>query len=170
MRLRVLEVEGIVTIHPRTGIQFVKPGLELTRSTYQIRGIIEAAAVAVFAETTPTVQIEELILRHKNVLLALESQGLTEELREEIEDLELILHSSIVGSLKNPLVDTAYRRIHNYLRMLRLDRRTTAPLALRSLREHIAILEAARRRRPDEAVAALQAHFNAALQRNMGLY
>ena len=39
--LRVLEVEGILTIHPRSGIQFVKPGLELTKSTYQFRTIIE---------------------------------------------------------------------------------------------------------------------------------
>ena len=28
--LRVLEAEGMLTIHPRSGIQFVKPGLELT--------------------------------------------------------------------------------------------------------------------------------------------
>ena len=41
----------MLTIHPHSGIQFVKPGLELTRSTYQFRGIIEAAAVAVYAET-----------------------------------------------------------------------------------------------------------------------
>src|SRR3954453_1287865 len=39
--LRVLEAEGILTIHPRSGIQFVKPGLELTRSTYQFRSILE---------------------------------------------------------------------------------------------------------------------------------
>ena len=43
---RVLETEGVLTIHPRSGIQFVKPGLELTRSTYQFRSIIERAAVA----------------------------------------------------------------------------------------------------------------------------
>ena len=38
--LRSLEAEGIVTIHPRAGIEFVKPGLELTRATYQFRGIM----------------------------------------------------------------------------------------------------------------------------------
>ena len=57
--LRVLEAEGVLTIHPHTGIQFVKPGLELTRSTYQFRGIIEAAAVAVYAETAPESDIRE---------------------------------------------------------------------------------------------------------------
>ncbi|MEP7239276.1 MAG: GntR family transcriptional regulator [Devosia sp.] len=168
--LRVLEVEGIVTIHPRTGIQFVKPGLELTRSTYELRGIIESAAVAVFAETAPASQIDDLIRTHEDVRLRVEGEGLTDEVRDEMEKLELLLHSSIVGSLHNPLVDTVYRRVHNYLRMLRLDRRMTTPLALRSLREHIAVLEACRARSPVAAVAAIQAHFAAALQRNLGLY
>src|SRR3546814_12348824 len=31
--LRVLEAEGVLTIHPRSGIQFLKPDLELARST-----------------------------------------------------------------------------------------------------------------------------------------
>ena len=52
--LRVLEAEGVLKIHPRSGIEFVKPGLELTRSTYQFRTIIERAAVRMFAETAPS--------------------------------------------------------------------------------------------------------------------
>jgi DNA-binding GntR family transcriptional regulator len=58
--LRVLEAEGILTIHPRAGIEFVKPGLELTRATYQFRGIIEASAVAVYAETGDEQEMEEV--------------------------------------------------------------------------------------------------------------
>ncbi|MEO9230691.1 MAG: GntR family transcriptional regulator [Devosia sp.] len=168
--LRVLEAEGILTIHPRTGIQFVKPGLELTRSTYELRGIIETSAVGVFAETAPDSQIDGLIQRHKDACLRVEEEGLTDHVRQEIEDLELLLHSAIVGSLHNPLVDTIYSRIHNYLRMLRLDRRMTTPLALRSLREHLAVLDACRARNASAAVAAIQTHFGAALQRNLGLY
>ncbi|MEO8757024.1 MAG: GntR family transcriptional regulator, partial [Devosia sp.] len=56
--LRALEAEGVLTIHPRSGIQFVKPGMELTRSTYQFRSIIEAAAVAAYAETAADDEIE----------------------------------------------------------------------------------------------------------------
>ncbi len=167
--LRVLETEGIVTIHPRTGIQFIKPGIELTRSTYQLRGIIEVAAVGVFAETANDEKLLELIRRHEDVARMINEQGLTDPLREEVEELELLLHGSIVGSLNNPLIDINHRRLHNYVRMLRLDLRTSAPLVLRSLHEHIAILDAARQRNPAEAIAALQTHFANALQRNMGL-
>jgi DNA-binding GntR family transcriptional regulator len=168
--LRVLETEGIVSIQPRSGIQFVKPGLELTRATYQFRGIIEAAAVAVYADTGDETEIAEIERRHRLAIESVEGEGLTPRARAELDVLEGLLHNAIIASLRNPLIETSYRRIHNYLRLVRLDRKLTPPLALRSLREHIAIIEACRRREPAKAVAALQTHFANALQRNMGLY
>lgn len=168
--LRVLDAEGIVTIHPRTGIQFVKPGLELTRSTYQFRSIIESAAVAVFAETASDEEIEELALQHREIADRVRRDGLDDALVVELEALEGVLHGSIIASLNNGLIDSSYKRIHNYIRILRLDRRLTPPLVLHTLREHMRIVEACRKRNAAEAVAALQAHFDAALQRNLGLY
>ena len=168
--LRVLEAEGILTIHPRAGIEFVKPGLELTRATYQFRGIIEASAVAVYAETGDEREMEEVERRHRLAIDAIEAEGLTPRIRTEVEALESLLHNAIVGSMRNPLIETSYRRIHNYLRLVRLDRNVTAPIALRTLREHMAIIHACRRRNAADAVKALQDHFTAALQRNLGLY
>ncbi len=77
--LKALEAEGVLTIHPHTGIQFIKPGLELTRSTYQFRGIIEAAAVAVYAETASESEIREIKARHRKAVATLERDGLTPE-------------------------------------------------------------------------------------------
>jgi DNA-binding GntR family transcriptional regulator len=168
--LKVLETEGVVTIHPRSGIQFVKPGLELTRSTYQYRGILERAAVAVYAETADEAELEEIEQRHRAVIATVERDGLDDASKDEIEALEQKLHNAIIGSLANPLIETSYKRMHNYLRLVRLDRRVTAPLALRSLREHMEIIMACKQRDPDKAVAALSAHFTAALQRHMGLF
>ena len=167
--LRVLEADGIVTIHPRAGIEFVKPGLELTRATFQFRGIVEASAVAVFAETADEAEMLEIERRHLEAVETIEREGLTPAMRDELEQLEVLIHNAIVGSLGNPLIDTSYRRIHNYLRILRLERKVTAPLALRSLREHLAIIEACRRRNAADAQAALHTHFANAFQRNMGL-
>ena len=62
--LKILETEGVLTIHPRSGIQFVKPGLELTRSTYQFRGILERAAVAIYTETAEDSELDEIERRH----------------------------------------------------------------------------------------------------------
>ena len=95
---------------------------------------------------------------------------MTDASRAELEVRELVLHNSIILCLNNPLIETAYKRMHHYLRLVRLDRKLTPPLALRSLREHMQIILACKARDAEAAVAALQAHFSAALQRHMGLY
>ena len=166
--LRVLEAEGILTIHPRSGIQFVRPGLELTRSTYQFRSILERAAVRVFAEQGDEDLIEEIGRRHDALIAAIAANGLTAHDLAEMEDLERMLHNAVIGILRNPLIDSSYRRMHNYLRLLRLDRKLTAPVALRTLKEHVEIIDACRRRDASRAEAALDAHFQAAMQRSLG--
>ena len=52
---------------------------------------------------------------------------------------------------------------------MRLDRKLTAPLAQRTIREHLDIISAIEARDPDRAEAALVAHFSAALQRHLGM-
>lgn len=168
--LRVLEAEGILTIHPRSGIQFVKPGLELTKSTYQFRTILERAAVRVFAETAPDEELAMIAARHRATVEGIEARGLDAGLIAELEALEGLLHDGVIAALNNQLIKASYRRMHNYLKLVRLDRRLTVPLALRSLREHEEIIAACQARDPDKAEAAVMAHFNAALQRHMGMY
>ena len=168
--LKLLEAEGIVIIHPRSGIQFVKPGLELTRSTYQYRNILERAAAAVYAQTADDAELEELERRHLSAIEEIERDGLTEHSRVELEKLETLLHHSIIRSLSNPLIESAYKRLHNYVRLIRLDRKVTAPLALHSLREHVEVVRACKAREPEAAAAAMQAHLTSALQRGLGLY
>ena len=168
--LRVLETEGVLKIHPRSGIEFVKPGLELTKSTYQFRVILERAAVRVFAEMGDDTLVDAIIQEHRDLMTRIEGDGLDPTALAEIEHMEARLHDSIIGMLANPLIENSYKRMHNYLRLMRVERRLTPPIALRSLREHMVILQACKARDPDAAEAALQAHFNAALQRHMGIY
>jgi DNA-binding GntR family transcriptional regulator len=168
--LRVLEAEGVVTIHPRSGIEFVKPGLELTRSTYQFRTIIERAAVRTFAETAPSQIFDQLAADHTALCQRIETLGLDPQALEELERLEIALHGAIIDSLDNPLIESSYRRIHNYLKLVRLDRKLTPPIALKSLREHLAIIAAAAARDGAAADLAVQAHFTAAFQRHIGMF
>lgn len=167
--LRVLEAEGILTIHPRSGIQFIRPGLELTRATYQFRSIVERAAVRVFAEQGDEAVMNALEIRHSRLLRRVERDGLGKEQLEEMDALEGELHGAVIAALRNPLIDSTYRRMHNYLRLLRLDRKITTPIMVRTLKEHLDILEACGTRNADAAEAKLQAHFQAAMQRSLGL-
>lgn len=166
--LRMLEAEGVLTIHPRSGIQFVRPGLELTRATYQFRSIIERAAVRVFAEQADEALLDDLTARHQTLIARIEAGGLAPDDLPQVDALEQVFHGSVIGIMQNPLIDIAYRRMINYLRLLRLDRKFTTPIILRTLKEHAEILTACTRRDADAAEAALQAHLQAAIQRNIG--
>jgi DNA-binding GntR family transcriptional regulator len=166
--LRMLEAEGVLTIHPRSGIQFVRPGLELTRATYQFRSIIERAAVRVFAEQADEALLADLTQDHTDLINQIETAGLTPDVLPEVDRLEREMHASVIGIMQNPLIDISYRRMMNYLRLLRLDRKFSVPIILRTLREHVEILNACARRDADAAEAALQSHFQAAIQRNIG--
>lgn len=166
--LRVLEAEGILTIHPRSGIQFVKPGMELTRATYQFRAIIERAAIRVFAEEGDESAVAALLADHRALIAQIEERGLEASDLEMVDRLDHGMHSSVIASLQNQLVDVSNRRMMNYLRLLRLERKFTAPIILRTLREHVEILTACERRDADAAEAALVAHLQAAMSRNIG--
>jgi len=172
--LRVLQSEGVLTIHARTGIQFLNPDLELARSTYQFRSIIERAAALRFAENGDASTIAALLSAHRELLETIEREasaagGMSKDSRNRLERLDEELHAKLIQSLRNPLVETTARRLKNYVTLIRLDRLTTAPLALRTLKEHIDILEACKDRDGQRAEAALSAHFQAALHRILGM-
>jgi len=168
--LRVLEAEGVLTIHSRSGIQFLKPDLELARSTYQFRSIIERNAVRVFAETAPREQIEGMAKAHRKALKEIETRGFDPRMLPHLESLEQQLHGGIIAALRNPLIDTTARRLKNYVALIRLERLITQPLALRTLREHLEIIDACAQRDAERAEAAVAAHFQAALQRILGMF
>ena len=167
--LRILETEGVLTIHPRAGIEFLKPDLELARSTYQFRSLIERTAARTYAEGADAAVIAKLLKDHETLIKQITAKGLEPEHLPQLESLESRLHGEMVASLRNPLIETAARRLKNYLILIKLDRRITTPLALRTLREHVEILEACVRRDADQAEAALVRHFQAALQRILGM-
>jgi DNA-binding GntR family transcriptional regulator len=167
--LRVLQTEGVLRIHPRSGIQFLKPDMELARSTYQFRSIIERAAARAYAENGAADEIDALLRDHRSLESALAAGSMTDELRARMEDLEARFHGALIGALRNPLIEITARRLRNYMTLIRLDRRYTAPLALHTLAEHIAVLVACEARDGAGAEQALSLHFRQALGRILGM-
>jgi DNA-binding GntR family transcriptional regulator len=167
--LRTLETEGLVTIHARSCIRFVRADMELSRSTYQFRSLIERAGARAFAETGKPIEIRNLVNDHASLLARLECSEFGPEEESTLDSLEQRLHGALVSSLRNPLIETTAHRLHKYLGLVRLDWLTTKPLAIRTLREHLEILNACAIRDADAAEAALATHFQLALQRLLGM-
>jgi len=167
--LRTLETEGLVTIHARSGIRFVRADLELSRSTYQFRSLIERAGARALAETGDAAEIDALAADHRVLLTALEAGAWGPDEEASLARLEDRLHSALISALRNPLIETTARRLKNYVTLVKLDWLTTRPLAIRTLREHLDIIDACVDRNADAAEAALITHFQLALQRLIGM-
>jgi DNA-binding GntR family transcriptional regulator len=165
--LKVLEADGVLAIHPRSGIQIVRPGVDLTRSTYQFRGILERAAVRVFAETAQPDEIERIAASHHAMAELLVGEPRGEVLKEQAQALEVTLHGAVIGALDNRQIDAAYRRLALLLRIIRLDWGFSPRSVGTTVREHLAILERCRARDPDGAEDAMRSHLNGALQRHL---
>ena len=170
--LRVLQAEGWLTIHARSGIELRKPDFALVRNSYQLRLILERAAVRTFAEIAPMSQIEALETRHREIAASLQGRELGLEEARELETVDFGFHLEVVGILANPMIEAAYSQAQRFVRLVRLDReyRLSAPLVGRTMDEHIAILEACKARDPQQAEAALEVHFARAMQRALGFF
>ena len=167
--LRTLENEGLVTIYARSCIRFIRADLELSRSTYQFRSLIERTGARALAEMGDAAEIEGLLNDHAALLDRLEHGDFGPEEKKTLDALENRLHGALTFYLRNPLIETTARRLKNYLTLVRLDWLTTKPLAMRTLREHVEILRACTARDADTAEAALATHFQQALQRLLGI-
>jgi DNA-binding GntR family transcriptional regulator len=165
--LRVLEADGVLQIHPRSGIQFVRPGAELTRSTYQFRGIIERAGVRVFAETADLADIDRIVAAHDAMIARIGQPSRSEDLEPRAHELEAMFHGAVVSSLDNRQIDAAHRRLRTLLRIIRLDSAWSPRTVEMTMTEHLGILAACRSRDPDAAEAAMRQHLSGALQRHL---
>lgn len=167
--LQRLETEGLVTIHARSCIRFVRADLELSRSTYQFRSLIERSGARALAESGDAAEIQALVDGHVALLARLESGAWGPEEEATLDRLEEGLHGALIAALRNQLITATASRLKNYVTLVRLDWLTTRPLAVRTVREHLEILNACAARDADAAEAALVAHFQLALQRLIGM-
>jgi DNA-binding GntR family transcriptional regulator len=169
--LQVLEAEGLVQILPRSGIRIAKPDLALVRNAFQLRSMLEVPAVRHAAEAMPRARLESFLAGHQALLARTPGLEVTPEIADEAHAVDFGLHLGIIGFMANPLLDRAYRQVHDHLRLVRLDQAYmySAAAIARTMREHIAIIRTCLDRDPDAAAAALEHHFGKAMQRALGL-
>jgi DNA-binding GntR family transcriptional regulator len=170
--LRVLQTEGWLTIHARSGIELRKPDFTLVRNSYQMRLILERAAIRTFAEIAGLEQMEAIEEQHRAAIEDVRGKELTVGTARDLERLDFGFHLTVVRVLDNPLIDTAYGQAQRFVQLVRLDRefRLSAPIVIRTLNEHLDILKACRLRDPQAAEAALEVHFARAMQRAIGFF
>lgn len=167
--LRILEADGIVTIHPRSGIEVVRRSTELTRSTYQFRTIIERAAARGMARGGSVDDLRQLEAFHRKAIADFEALDANANVAERLGQIEDVFHPMLVRALDNALVDMAYRRLQLMARIIKVNDKVYPRAAMISMREHLDVIAACLSRDPDAAEAAIAQHLSNALARNLGM-
>lgn len=166
--LKLLEADGIVTVHPRSGIEVIKPSAGLVRSTFQFRAMIERQAVRVFAMQTSEAALRDLDQRHARLIDEMAAFDPNTNVSNQLNELEDAFHLPIVAALENELVDASYRRLRLMAQIIKVKAAVYPRTAIVSLQEHRSILQSCLKRDADAAEAELAKHLTSAMNRNLG--
>ncbi|MCV6825112.1 MULTISPECIES: GntR family transcriptional regulator [Halocynthiibacter] len=167
--LKVLEADGIVKVHPRSGIEVVTPSAELVRSTFQFRTIIERAAVKQFSQHARSQDILDLKNIHLEEINRLKGCDPSSDQTLLVDKIEDQFHTGIVNSLQNELIDISFRRLHLMVRVIKTTSFLSPSTVITSLEEHLKVLDACEMRDSDLAENLIGEHLMNALSRNLGL-
>ena len=167
--LKRLEAESLVRLIPQRGIQITDIGVTLIREAFEFRTILEAAAVRRFVATTDDATLEALETSTRTMLdrLAANADADTRLVDAALE-VDWRMHDLIVESVGNRILMQAHRQNFDKIRMIRLHGRSPRYLPL-AMEEHLAAIQAMRRRDADAAAAALEHHLACAQRRALGL-
>ncbi|HEY1328018.1 MAG TPA: GntR family transcriptional regulator [Casimicrobiaceae bacterium] len=167
--LKRLEAESLVRLIPQRGIQIADIGVALVHEAFEFRTILELAAVRRFVASADDDAIAELERTTTAALHAFDSKRSTEpRVLDAALQVDWRMHDMIVESMQNSVMMTAHRQNFDKIKMIRLHGRSPRYLPL-AMEEHLAVIQAMKRRDPDAAAAALEHHLKAAERRALGL-
>lgn len=168
--LKLLEFQGFVKILPRSGVKIVESDMQRIKDCFQLRRILETAAIKRFVEFEQTRTLQPILQAHETLLGKIERQEPEGEILTELAPLDKDMHSRFIDALKNEIIRQVYDTNQDHILLFRLDSIALTYHGLKSTCvEHIAILESALRGDVDGAVRALDDHLLQTMHRAMAL-
>jgi DNA-binding GntR family transcriptional regulator len=164
-----LEAEGLIRAIARRGLQVAQPDVQLVREAFELREIIEQAALARFVATAPDHAIRQLRTALEAVRRGAE-HGITPQLLAQAQATDWGFHDVLVDSLANRLLSDIHRVNAIRVRMMMPARVTLSEATLPpAIAEHAAIIAGLERRDAGAAAAALRAHLASARRRALAI-
>jgi DNA-binding GntR family transcriptional regulator len=164
-----LEAEGLIVTVPQRGMQVAHVDLSLIRNAFQFRLMLEREAVATFVREAPDEAIGRLREAHERVLKDA-ARRITPDVIRRAQLTDWDLHDTIVDSLGNEIVSSAYKVNSIKIRLIRQAEVRLDPTRVESvMREHLGIVERMERRDVTGAQTALADHILDARNRAMGV-
>ncbi len=167
--LKRLEGENLVRLIPQRGIQIADIGVTLIHEAFEFRTVLELAAVRGFVAAASDAALDELLRATTEMLQRMkDSTELDVRVIDAALQVDWGMHDLIVDSTGNRIMMTAHQQNFDKIKMIRLHGRSPRYLPL-AMEEHLAVIDAMRRRDPERAAQALGHHLQCAEHRALGL-
>jgi DNA-binding GntR family transcriptional regulator len=164
-----LEAEGLIRAIPQRGLQVAQPDPKLVREAFELREIIELAALARFIAVAPDRAIQEQHAKLEAVRRKAE-HGITTGLLAQAQMTDWGFHDALVDVLANQLLSDIHRVNSIRIRMMMPDRVTLSEATLPpAIAEHTAIIAGIEQRDVGMASKALRAHLASARRRALAI-
>ncbi len=165
-----LEAEGLIKAFSQRGLQIVHIDLQMVVEAFQLREMVEMAAIAEFSKRASDAEIRGLYEKFRDVQKRAAEGPVTDEFLTEAQATDWEMHDTFVNSMHNRLVADIHRVNCIRIRMI-LGERIALPAARLpvALREHEAVLKALVTRDHKAAARALQAHLHSSRERSLSV-
>jgi len=160
-----LEAEGLIKTVPQRGLQIAHIDLNLIREAFQLRLFLEKEAVALFTRSASDETIAALLKQHRDIADAIANGDATHELEIRAQAVDWGMHDAFIDALGNTIISNAYRVNSIKMRLISQERFRIDGRVGPVMGEHLKVLEAIKRRSPEDAVSNLAAHINHARDR-----
>ena len=164
-----LEAEGLIVTAPQRGLRVAGADVALLRDAFRFRTILEREAVAAAALALPEAALAAWQERHAALLARAEAGG-DSRLVPDAAETDRAFHEAIADTLGNAIVSAAWRVNWIKTKLAGQGAQAMQPgLVAPVMREHLALIAALAARDAEAALAAAEAHREAAQRRAFGL-
>lgn len=165
-----LEAEGLVRAFAQRGLQVMGIDPRLVRDAFQLREVVETAALSLFVRRVADAELEAMRAELAAVQAAAAQGPVDATLLARAQATDWGFHDRVVEAMGNALIAGIHRVNAIRIRMMMHESvRLSAEVLPPSLGEHARILEALAVRDEAAALAALRAHLASARRRALGV-
>jgi DNA-binding GntR family transcriptional regulator len=165
----LLEAEGLITVRKRIGITIFYPDVKFVGNTFQFRGILEREGISKFVRSVDIGWVRKSRDEHEAIIEYVRKVNDPLAYREPVKLLERDFHGSFIGAFENYQISMIYQRLAQKMFLIRLiNMEAVGPAnTIRSMSEHLAIIDALEQRDADGALEALDQHLQGSLHRTL---
>ena len=149
-----LKEEGFITIFPRKGTVVSTISFEDIKNLYQYRMILDSGIAAIASQSMKEEEIDFFI---KDIEKTIDNNDIHSSI--SLDDDDKRFHMSLANSTSNPyLINEEEKVMNQCLRIRILSNKESSERYFSSLKEHLEILKAIKRRNKEESAVKMKEH------------